>query len=218
MAPYLSEKQHIVELGAGAGLSKIILDIPHMILTDIKKYPWIDLEVDAHNLNFKPCSVDAFICCNIIHHLTYIAPFFKSLTQALSSGGVILIVEPENSLLHKMLMRITQHEGWNYDMNIFDENQMANDPDDFSLGNNAVGQLLWQSPKKFETEFPRLKVECNQLIECFIFILSGGLYTRVKTANLPTCLLKFFRAFDQQLIKFFPSIFPLFRKVVLRKT
>ena len=216
MKPYLVGNQ-IFELGAGAGFSKIILDDSRITLTDIEKYEWIDQKVDALNLPFEPNSVDVFICSHMIHHVAYPITFLKNLTKSLKSNGVILISEVNTSFMFKILLRIMRHEGWNYNVDVFDTSCPANNPDDPWSANCAIPELLWGDDNKFEQEIKELKIERNELCEFMIFPLSGGVISKTATINLPISVLKVLHSIDSILIKLFPKIFALGRRVVLRK-
>ena len=216
MKPYLVGNQ-IFELGAGAGFSKIILDDSRIILTDVEKNEWIDKQVDALDLPFEPDSVDVFICSHMIHHVAYPITFLKNLAKSLKPNGVILISEVNTSLMFKIILRIMRHEGWNYNINVFDTSYPTNNPDDPWSANCAIPELLWSDENSFEKEIKELKVEKNELCEFIIFPLSGGVTGKMKTINFPVNVLRVLHNIDNILIKLFPKIFALGRRVVLRK-
>ena len=216
MKPYLVGNQ-IFELGAGAGFSKIILDDSRIILTDVEQNEWIDKQVDALDIPFEPNSVDAFICSHMIHHVAYPITFLKNLAKSLKPNGVILISEVNTSFMFKVLLRIMRHEGWNYNVDVFDTNRPANNPDDPWSANCAIPELLWSDGSKFEKKIKELKIEKNKLCEFMIFPLSGGVISKTKTINLPISVLNVLHSIDNILIKLFPKIFALGRRVVLRK-
>ncbi len=216
MKPYLAGN-HIFELGSGAGFSKIILDDSRITLTDVEEYEWIDQKIDALTLPFEPNSVDVFICSHMIHHVAYPVTFLKNLAKSLKPNGVILISEVNTSFIFKILLRIMKHEGWNYNIDVFDTSRPTNNPDDPWSANCAIPELLWSDENNFENEIKELKIEKNELCEFMIFPLSGGVTGKMKTINLPISVLKVLHNIDNILIKFFPKIFALGRRVVLRK-
>jgi len=55
------------------------------------------------------------------------------------------------------------------------------------------------------------------MFESLIFPLSGGVIAETKTINLPNSFLRIVDAFDNILIKCFPNIFALGRKVDIKK-
>ncbi len=223
MLPYLKDKKNIVELGAGAGLSKIILNQSNITLTDIQKYPWINQKIDATDLPFLPNSVDVFICSHMIHHVAYPIRFLKNLATALKPQGIILINEVYTSLFLKLILRIMRHEGWSYEIDIFDEKSPANSPKDPWSANCAIPELLWQDKVKFETKVKELTIkrcelcELCELCEFIIFLISGGVIAKTKTVNLPYFILKSLNFIDNILMRIAPKIFPLGQRLVLQK-
>ena len=218
MRPYLQGKKDIFELGSGAGFSKIILkDLP-IILTDTKKFHWIDRKIDALNLPFDPNSVDVFILSHMVHHVAYPSQFFINLSKALRSKGLILVNEPNTSLVFKVLLRIMRHEGWDYNVSVFDHSHPSNNPKDPWSANCAIGELLWQDEREFEKHIKGLKIKRNDFCEFMIFILSGGVIAKTRTINLPRYILKIVHSVDSLLVKIFPGIFALSRRVVLEKS
>lgn len=218
MNDYLDSKTEVYELGAGAGFSREFIKHPSLKLTDVTKRAWIDLEVDALDLSsFKDNSVDAFICSHMIHHLAYPTHFLKDCERVLKPGGTILIHEINTSFFIRFLLRLMRHEGWSYQRDVFDDSQPANVPEDPWSANCAIPEMLFKDKKRFESFFPNLKLEKNKLCECLIFPLSGGVISKRKTIQLPMFCLKLIDHLDRLLVRSFPSIFALGRKVVIRK-
>ena len=217
MRAYLCGKNKVVELGAGAGWSKIILKDSPIILTDIEKYPWIDKVVDAVNLPFAPESVDAFVCSHMIHHVAYPSKFLRNMATCLKKDGVIVINEIYTSFLMKMLLLMMRHEGWDYGIDVFSNARPANNPGDPWSANCAIPELLWDDGDEFEKRIGCLKVELNQPCEFLIFALSGGVIAKTKTINLPFGALRVVHGLDNILVKWFPRFFALGKRVVLRR-
>ena len=217
MSPYLKNKENIFELGAGAGFSKIILNESNITLTDIDKYPWIDKKIDALSLPFEPDSVDVFICSHMIHHVAYPGRFLKNLATALRPGGTILINEVNTSFFLRFILRIMRHEGWSYEVDVFNEKLPANSPEDPWSANCAIPELLWKDQTKFEANIKDLAVVRHEFCEFMIFLFSGGVIAKTKTINLPDFMLKLLDFMDSTLIKVGSKIFPLSKRLVLQK-
>jgi hypothetical protein len=109
-----------------------------------------------------------------------------------------------------------RHEGWSYQIDIFDENQVANDPKDPWSANCAIPELLFEQTDKFHKKFPSFKIIKNEKNEGFIFPLSGGVIAKTKLPEFPTWFLKVVYSIDKLLIKLFPNIFALGRSVVIK--
>ena len=218
MNEYTKDKSVIFDLGAGLGMSRLFIDNPNLVVTDITKYPWVDRQVDALNLPFESDSVDVFICGHMIHHLGYPKAFFDELTRILKPGGVVLIQELETSLMLKFLMWLTHNEGWDERVNVYDQKEKCTPgADDPWSANCAIPHLLFSRPEVFEKEFPELKIVKNELCEFFIFALSGGVLVKAPTVQLPVPALKFLSLVDSMLVAVLPGFFALGRRVVLRK-
>ena len=216
MNKYLSNKQKIIELGSGAGFLKMYLK-KKIITSDAIKFPWIDMKINAMDINLKKNSVDIFIASHTIHHFYSPKKFLNNLQKVLKPGGLIIIQEINTSLIIRILLKMMKHEGWNYDLNIFDENEIMNNENDLWSANCAIPEMLFDNEKKFEKNFPFFEIIKNDLNECFIFPISGGVISKTKVIELPYFLLKMIDKIDNALIFLAPKIFACGRSVVLQK-
>ena len=215
MNAYLNDKQRIIELGAGAGLSKFYLK-QKIILSDVVKRNYIDEQIDAMDINLPDNSVDVFICSHMIHHVAKPTLFLKNLGKKLVPGGLVLIQEINTSFFMRIILYIMKHEGYSYKKDVFDENNIANDPSDPWSANCAIPEMLFNNKTNFEKAVP-LKIIHNTLNEFLIFPLSGGVIAKSKTINLPRSILKLIDIFDQLIVKLFPGLFAFGRSVVFHK-
>ena len=110
-----------------------------------------------------------------------------------------------------------KHEGYSYEADPFDENNICNDPDDLWSGNNALPNLLFDNIKKFEKHFNYRSI-FQRHTEFLIFPLSGGVTAKTKTIQLPLNILKIINGFDRFLIGISKNTFALQRQIVLEKT
>ncbi len=187
------------------------------MLTDYKKFDWIDLEVDALNTPFEDASVDAVVSSHMIHHLAKPVRFFREMRRILKPGGYLVISEVHNALITRAISRVMRHEGWSYDIDVFDENLIATDPNDPWAGNIAIPQLLFGDSRRFEEKVPGFKVVRNERCECFIFPLSGGVTAKARTVNLPRFCLRAVDLVDGVLTRIMPNVFAMGMRVVLEK-
>jgi len=109
-----------------------------------------------------------------------------------------------------------RHEGWSYDVDVFDEKAICNDPRDPWSGNNAIPELLFRNPDYFSKVTGPHVIE-NNFSECLLFPLSGGVTAKSKTIQLPVRLLALIDSLDKFLVWLAPSIFALGRSIVLKK-
>ena len=60
-------------------------------------------------------------------------------------------------------------------------------------------------------------IEFEELTECLIFLNSGGVTSKTLFIPLPLAILKILNVFDKLLVKLFPNIFAMGRRIVLKK-
>jgi SAM-dependent methyltransferase len=217
MNNYINKSDSVIELGAGHGLSKHFIKSDNYVLSDVDMNPWIDIKLDVLSLNSANMTFDVIICSHMIHHLANPSRFFQDIQHILRPGGLILIQDINTSFIMRLLLYITCHEGWSYNVDVFDESVIANDPNDSWSANCAIPEQLFKNSKRFEKAFPWFRVEKSTLNECILFPLSGGIAATVSMPNLPIFMLKFLRLIDRCLVGIAPNIFAFGRSVVLRK-
>jgi SAM-dependent methyltransferase len=216
MNDYIQPGWKIIEIGAGAGFSELYLKYKP-VMTDAVKNSWIDTVLDATKMDIPDLSIDCIIASHNIHHFHSPYKFFKECERVIKPGGFILIQELNTSLALRLLLYLMRHEGWSYDVDVFDKNAIANDPSDLWSANCAVPELLFEQAGRFEHEFRSLKIELNQKNEFLIFPLSGGVIAKAGVPQLPAWILNLASRLDKVLTSLFPNIFAMGRSVVIRK-
>lgn len=217
MNDHIAPNDRVVEFGCGAGFSRLYVDHPGLILTDVLENEWVDQIADAMNPPFEAESIDVIICSHMIHHMASPLAFFEKARQILRPGGRILVQDINTSLLMRVLLRVMRHEGWSYEVDVFDKNTVANDPKDPWSANCAIPEMLFRSSDAFERQVPGFKVTKNELNECLLFPLSGGVIARTPVPELPHFVLSWIGALDRALIRMAPGVFAVGRSVVLTK-
>lgn len=217
MNAYIKPGDKVIELGCGAGFLPLYVRNGDVTLTDVVKNPWVDEIADAMNLPFEEDSIDVIVCSHMIHHMAKPVTFFKGVHPFLRRGGRILIQEINTALFMRVLLRAMRHEGWSYDIDVFDENAIANDPADPWSANCAIPEILFSSSVEFERQLPIYQVVKNELNECLLFPLSGGVIAKTPVPELPAGLLKVAGAIDKLLVRTAPGLFAFGRSVVLQK-
>ena len=119
--------------------------------------------------------------------------------------------------MHRTLLRLMRHEGWSYDVDVFDDNSVTNDPADPWSANCAIPQLLFSDPARFEREMPGLKILRKELTECLIFPLSGGVTAKIPMIQFPRWVLRALDRVDRALIRALPEVFALGIRVVIQR-
>jgi hypothetical protein len=130
---------------------------------------------------------------------------------------VLLVNEATTSLCHRLLMWGMRHEGWSYDVDIFDDSARAKEGIDPLAGNNAVATLLFGDRARFQATFPGLSITRDEFTEVFVFLLSGGVGGQVFTVELPEWALQLVRGLDQVLVRIAPRMFAFARRLVIVK-
>jgi SAM-dependent methyltransferase len=215
MNEWIDDSKNVLEIGAGAGFSELYLKTKPWI-TDTVLNPWVDELVDALSINRPDQSIDVIIASHTIHHFASPALFFEECARILRPGGVVLIQEINTSLLMRFLLRVMRHEGYSYDVDVFNKSTIANDPRDPWSANCAIPEMLFSDTGHFEKRFD-LNVKLNSLNECLLFPLSGGVIAKTKVPRLPRRLLKFISLIDKALVLIAPRIFALGRSVVIQR-
>ena len=216
MNKYLKPGMKIVEVGCGSGLSKLYLT-EDVLLTDAVENHWVEKYIDATDMDFESSSIDIIIASHTIHHFYNPAKFFRESTRVLKSGGLLLISEINTSLFMRILLKFMRHEGYSYDVDVFNYQTVCNDKDDLWSANCAIPELLFHDENKFSSFFKGLKIEYQKNTEFTIFPLSGGVVSKVKILEMPSWLLDIFNAIDKFLIFMFPKVFSFGKRVVIRK-
>jgi SAM-dependent methyltransferase len=218
MNEYLKKDTVIIEVGAGTGFSPLYLDQKPILTDATTDNPWIEKFIDATEMDLDDNSVDVIIASHNIHHFYSPYKFFKECERVLKKDGKILIQEINTSLMMRTLLRLMRHEGWSYDVDVFDPNAVVNHESDLWSANCAVPEMLFKRNSKFEEIFPAYKVTKNEPCECLIFPLSGGVISKTKMPKFPKFFLNFILLLDKSLVSILPNIFALGRRVVLERT
>lgn len=218
MNKYIQPTHKGIEVGAGTGISKQFITNSHFKITDFANHDWLDVKgVDALKTPFASNEFNFIISSNMIHHVPYPVAFFKEMSRILQPGGYLLIQEINLSFFMRLLLRLMKHEGYNYQINIYDENLICTNPDDLWSANCAIPNLLFDNIKKFQSKISDFKIIHQSYSEFFNFLNSGGVIAKTAFIPLPKIFLHFFNALDTLLTKFFPNIFALQRQIVLQK-
>ncbi len=203
-----------IELGCGTGLSKLFIKSKNFIITDFIHNEWIDKKIDAMKMQFNDNSLDYIIASNVIHHLAKPYFFMEECTRVLKKRGKIIIQEAHTSLLLRILLKLKDHEGFSYDMDVFNKGSNFSSSEDPWACNIAIPSLLFDDREQFESNFP-FKIIHNIFTECLLWPLSGGIAPVGKQINLPRSILKVVDIFDSILIALSKDIFALQRQTVL---
>ena len=161
--------------------------------------------------------VDIFIVNHALHHCSNPARLIKRMSVYLKKNGLILINDPEISIFFKFFLFVLKHEGWSFNVNIFNTRKAMFKSTNPWNANNAIAYLLFNHEDKFHSHFPEYKIIKNELSEFIIFLNSGGVVNNTFYLPINKFIFNFLNFIDKVLIFLFPKIFALNRSVVLKK-
>jgi len=182
MNSFISNQDIGIEVGSGAGFSKDFIKNKNFKLTDLGEDEHLDFKnVDAQCTNFKDESFNFIIASNMIHHIPYPIKFFKEMNRILKKGGRLIIFESYCSIIFQIATIIMRHEGFDFTVNVWDEENAKSNEKDAWHGNIAVPHLIFDDKKKFKENMSQLfEIEYEKLTECLIFLNSGGVTSKTK--------------------------------------
>tara|TARA_B100000614_G_scaffold77789_1_gene69510 strand:+ start:82 stop:840 length:759 start_codon:yes stop_codon:yes gene_type:complete len=220
MNNFIQDKDTGIEVGSGAGFSKDFIKNKNFKLTDIGEDDHLDFKnIDAQSTGFESESFDYVIASNMIHHIPFPIKFFKEMNRIIKKGGKLIIFESYCSLVFQLATIIMKHEGFDFTLDVWDEKNPKSDEKNAWHGNIAVPHLIFDDKAKFEKNLGKyFKIEYEKLTECFIFLNSGGVTSKTKCIPLNNFFLNLLNKIDRMLVKLFPKIFCMGRRIVLKKS
>ena len=136
----------------------------------------------------------------------------------LKKGGNLIIFESYCSIVFQLITIIMKHEGFDFTVNVWDDNKASSDENNAWHGNIAVPHLIFDNKKEFDEKLGNLfKIKYENFSECFIFLNSGGVTSKTKCLPMNRFFLNLLNFIDIILVKLFPKIFCMGRKIVLTK-
>jgi len=219
MNRYINENDVGIEVGSGAGFTKDFIKNKNLKLTDMRDDEHLDYKnIDAQNTNFENDSFDYVIASNMIHHIPYPLKFFKEMNRILKKNGKLIIFDAYCSVIFQLATSIMKHEGFDFTIDVWDENKPKSDEYDVWDGNIAITNLIFDDKKKFNEKLGNdFIIEYEKFTECLIFLNSGGVTSKTFSIPMNKFFLNILKLIDKLLVKVFPSIFCMGRRIVLIK-
>tara|TARA_Y100001958_G_C21170315_1_gene502243 strand:+ start:271 stop:1074 length:804 start_codon:yes stop_codon:yes gene_type:complete len=219
MQDFIKSEDIGLEVGAGAAFSKKILNSKLIHTSDFSNDSHLDFKnIDAEKTQFNNSSYDFVIASNMIHHVPHPVLFLEEMHRILKKGGRLIIFEPHVSVFYQLITLMTKHESFDFTVDAWDKNKSVKIDDNPWNSNQAVAYLLFKNKNFFEKKMEgSFKIIYENYSEFFIFINSGGIYSKCFYVPLNYTLLNVLNLIDKFLVKFFPNIFALGRKIVLEK-
>jgi SAM-dependent methyltransferase len=158
----------MVELGSGGGFLKEI--DPTIICSDIIDLPSNDLTFSALEMPFSNNELSALFMIDTFHHIPDSALFLNEAKRVLKKDGMLVMIEPANSLWGRFIYKNFHHEpfepaaGWNIP---------AAGP--LSGANGALPWIVFERDRKiFESKYPSLQILEIKHHTPLRYLLSGG--------------------------------------------
>ena len=219
MNNFIDNNDKGIEVGSGAGFAKDFIKNKNFKLTDLGDDDHLDFKnIDAQNTGFEKNSFDYVIASNMIHHIPYPIKFFKEINRILKSNGKLIIFESHCSIIFQIATTLMKHEGFDFTLNVWDEKNPKSDENNAWHGNIAVPHLIFDDKEGFKKNLGNFfNIEHDKFTECLIFLNSGGVTSKTKFIPMNNFFLSILNFIDEILVKLFPNIFCMGRRIVLRK-
>ena len=219
MNEFIKENDVGIEVGSGAGFSKDFIKNKNFKLTDLGNDNHLDFKnIDAQETGFDNETFDYVIASNMIHHIPYPIKFFKEMNRILKKDGKLIIFESYCSLIFQIATILMKHEGFDFTLDVWDEENPKSDEKNAWHGNIAVPHLIFDNKKLFNEKLGKyFSIEYEKLSECLIFLNSGGVTSKTKCIPMNHFFLNILDSIDKIMVKLFPNIFCMGRRIVLSK-
>ena len=219
MNNFIKDSDLGLEVGSGAGFTKFFIKNKNLKLSDISTDDHLDYKnIDAQKTKFEDASFDYVIASNMIHHMPFPVKFFREMNRILKKNGKLIIFESYCSVTFQLATILMKHEGYDFTLNVWDEKNPKSDMYDAWAGNIAVPHLIFDDKKKFNENLGKLfSIKFEDLTECLIFLNSGGVTSKTFCIPMNNFFLNILKFIDKFLVKFFPNIFCMGRRIVLKK-
>ena len=162
----LINKERILEIGSGAGLSKSFINAK-FISSDIIDNKWIDVCCNVENIPFPNNYFDAIFSSNAFLHFDNPVKALKEMERILCPGGSLIINDIKLSSCHKLLIKILKHVGYNQNINLYKQ-KIKKTNNTFSA-NAANLDLLLRDKDAFKKNF-NLSIANDISSEFFLYL------------------------------------------------
>jgi len=179
----------VLELGSGAGF------LPQSITSEILFVRGVDLICDGTALPVRDRSLDALVLIDVMHHVAQPRAFFREAMRALRPGGRVVMIEPWVTPWSRFVYSTVHREPFRPDASEWEFPPAG----PLSGANGALPWIVFaRDRRRFEREFPELRVSTIRPMMPFRYLLSGGFSFR---PIVPSWSFPFFRAVDRALAK-----------------
>lgn len=218
MNKFIDESDNILEIGSGAALLKDFINNKNFKTSDLSDYDFLDFKnIDAMNTGFRDEEFSKVISSNMIHHTAYPLKHLREMLRILKPGGYYIIQDVNCSILLQLLQITMKLEGFDFTVDLLDENKPCNDPLDLWSGNSALPNLIFDDFEKINKELDyKFKKIYSSYGECLSLMNSGGVTAKTFYIPLNDFFNKIVKNIDALLI-LMPRIFALQQSIVIQK-
>lgn len=163
-----------LEIGGGGGNFKKFF--PDLISSDYTFCPWLDLNLDAHELPFRSNSLGNIVVIDVLHHLMKPTLFIGEAQRVLEEGGRLIMLEPYISPGSYLIYNYFHQEDVDFTPDVFNEEMWFPEEQKTPFdGNMAIPtQMFSKQIERFNKQFPNLNLIKKSCSDYFIYPLSGG--------------------------------------------
>jgi len=155
----------------------------------------VDLICDGTALPVRDRSLDALVLIDVMHHVAQPRAFFREAMRALRPGGRVVMIEPWVTPWSRFVYSTVHSEPFRPDASEWEFPPAG----PLSGANGALPWIVFaRDRRRFEREFPELRVSTIRPMMPFRYLLSGGFSFR---PIVPSWSFPFFRAVDRALAK-----------------
>jgi SAM-dependent methyltransferase len=199
----------VLEIGAGAGISKRFMKNINVIRTDLLHHDIVDIQsgINAEKLPFSNNQFDAALAVDMLHHMPYPHIVLKELLRVTSATGKIVIVEPYVSFLSVFFYKLFHSEKTSLFLKYSPNRPMVGS--DAADGDQVICQKMFFSrigSHFFYQNFESRLILKRYLISPLSFFLTGGINRPIPIhpkiirfaisaeSRIPNALMKFLAA------------------------
>lgn len=185
-----------LEIGGGGGNFKSCC--PDLISSDYTFCPWLDVNLDGHNLPFRDATLGNIVMIDVLHHLAEPLLFIEEAGRVLHGGGRLILLEPAITPGSYPIYKFLHPEDVDCSYDVFSAVPWASKEDKQPFeGNMAIPtRMFFRNCEKFRKKFRNFQVIKKKYSDYIIYPLSGGFD---HSCVIPECSLPFLSCLEKVL-------------------
>ncbi|WP_238764523.1 class I SAM-dependent methyltransferase [Maribellus maritimus] len=197
----------VIEIGSGGGFLKE-LD-PDVLCADVLDLPSNDLTFSALDMPFDNNEISSIFMIDTFHHIPDAGRFLSEVNRVLKKDGLLIMIEPANSLWGRFIYKNFHHEPFDVE-----GNWTIPSSGPLSGANGALPWIVFERDSDvFNSKFPNLKLQYLNYHTPFRYLLSGGVSFK---SLVPGFSYGFFKLMDKCLSGISKQM-SMFVTIVIRK-